>query len=379
MKFMVIMRVRSVELYAIYDSLGEPTVEAVVNGHVAASPGGTSKSKYEAPTVPIRAALRSFGGLKRRLLGNYTQSSFDEILSKSLSQLGSQATTALSLAFFSASSQKVTNTFPILLANVLGGGSHSPKGSPSIQEILVAPVKAKTLPEMLKTVFAVWKDVGENILKKSFAALNYESSWTAAISNEGALDTVSSVASSYRCEIGIDAASSQYYKNGVYLLGDKFRLSQENMIEYVLGLVRDYNLFYIEDPLHQDDFDGFAELCKKLRGRSLVCGDDLISTNFSRFMLALTKCSINSTIVKPNQNGTVSGCLDIIRNSYPYNTIPIVSHRSRETPDTSLCRLAQLAPLAKLGVAGIRTVKLNGLLRLWNTANKPRISKFVIP
>lgn len=367
------MRVKSIDLYPIYDSAGQLTLEATVNSHTAASPGGTSKSKYEAPVIPIAKALGGFAKLKKVLLKEHDQTSFDSLLIKNLPRLGSQATTALSLAFFAAANPKTANTFPNLLANVLGGGAHSPKGAPSVQEILVIPVKAKTLPEAVETVFAMWREVGEVLGKKRFAAFNLESAWTAEIDDDEALDLVASVAKSYKAHLGIDMAASQYFKRGKYDYGAGYVCTPAEELDCMLAWARDYKLLYLEDPLHQDDFEGFAELTKKLRGKTLVCGDDLISTNFSRFTIAVTKGSISAAIIKPNQTGTVSGCLEIIERASYRNVASVLSHRSRETADTSVCRLAQLTPLAKLGVAGIRTAKLNGLLRLWHAAQKPKL------
>jgi enolase len=369
------MRVNSIGVRVIYDSLGGPTLEAEVNGHAAACPAGTSTSKYEAPIAPIPRALRTFAAIKRELLKEHSQGTFDSVLKRSGARLGSQASTALSTAFFAASNPRPLSAFPNLLANVLGGGSHSPKGAPSMQEILVFPEKAKSLPQALEIVFAVWKEIGEALGKKRFAALNYEAAWTAAIDDEKALELVSGVAKSYKALLGVDMAASQYYKKGLYDFGGGYVCKPEEELDCMLAWAKDYRLAYLEDPLQQDDFDGFAELTAKLKGKTLVSGDDLISTNISRFGIAVEKGSVSSVIIKPNQAGTVTESLQVLRFAKSRGIVPVVSHRSRETPDTSLCRLAQLAPLAKLGAAGIRTVKLNGLLRLWQASEKPRLSK----
>jgi len=359
------MQIKSIEIIKIFDSLGSETVEAVLNNKYRASaPSGTSKSKYEMK-LGLEEGMKNFQSLKERLLGDFKQNSFDALLKDKINELGPAVTTALSLAFFSATKGK--NKFPNLLGNVLGGGSHIKKKTKlDIQEILVLPT-AKTIFEEIEILFKVWKDVG-----KSCSCLSYESAWTADITNEEALKLVRKIADQYSAKLGIDLAASQFY-NGKYAYSDK-ELSREEQIDYLVDLSNEYSLYYIEDPLEEDDFLGFSELRKRLK-RTLICGDDLIASHMDRFEKALENNSINSVIVKPNQVGTVSDCLNLMEKAKKNKIISVVSHRSGETTDPTLAKLSQYAPMGKFGVAGIRIAKLNELIRLWNSASNPKMAK----
>lgn len=368
------MKIGKINLRIIRDSLGNKTIEAIVNGHKASSPSGTSKSRYEAKIIETGKSISNFRKMKKQFLRDLTQQKFDELLKKHMKNLGSQATTALSLAFFSkqGEKQKIKNTFPNLLGNVLGGGIHAKKTKMNIQEILVLP-KVKTIPQAIKINMKIWEDVGKEL--KS-AELNIESAWSSNITNEEALDIVSRIAKKYRARIGVDFAASHFYRNRKYIYWDR-KLTREQQIKYVARLTDEYNFVYIEDPLQQKDFSGFRKLKENLSG-ALVCGDDLIATNPKRLGMAIRKKSINAVIVKPNQIGNVTDCLKIIRIARKNKIIPVVSHRSGETKDVSICRLAQYTPLAKFGVTGIRKIKLNELARLWHRAENPRMMKFRI-
>ncbi|MEM7813343.1 MAG: enolase C-terminal domain-like protein [Candidatus Aenigmatarchaeota archaeon] len=375
------IKIQSVDLYPIYDSSGGQTLEAAVNGATASAPGGISTSAYEAKTVPIAMALKAFEKTKKELIGTFSQSSFDAKLEDLMPQLGAQATTALSLAFYAneqslraaAATYSPANTFPNLIGNVLGGGSHTPfKGGLSVQEILIIP-KSKTLPAAIETNFKIWREVGDALAKRGPCGLNYEAAWTADISDDAALALVARIAKKARAAIGIDIAASQLYKSGEYVWSNQ-TLKRESHIERVLELIKKYKLVYVEDPVQQDDFSGFATITAAVSGNALICGDDLVATNLERLKRAIREKAINALIVKPNQTGTVSAAVAVISHATKNKLVPVMSHRSRETSDTAVCTLAQLCPLAKFGVAGIRTAKLNGLLRLWRAAVKPKLA-----
>jgi len=374
----MVTKIEKIELYHIYDSLGGQTLEAVIDGHAAACAGGISRSAYEAPIVPVAQALRVFEKSKKELLGTFSQSSFDAKLSKLLPKIGAQATTALSLAFYSASYSNKPKAnhneqFPTLLGNVLGGGAHSPcKTRMKIQEILTIP-RTKTLTAAIETNFKIWRAVGEELQKRGTCGLGFEAAWAADTTDETALEIVSKIAKQNRAVLGVDMAASQFYRKGQYTWSDKM-LNRDAHIERVLGLAKRFKLGYIEDPVHEDDFEGFAKILERTKGRTFVCGDDLISTNLDRLKRAIRERAINAVIVKPNQNGTIGGSIAVIEHAKRNGITPVISHRSRETPDTSVCKLALQCTIAKFGVAGIRTVKSNGLLRLWRSSSKPQMA-----
>jgi enolase len=138
-------------------------------------------------------------------------------------------------------------------------------------------------------------------------------------------------------------------------------------------LSKEYSLAYIEDPLHEDDFQGFAKLTESIGDKSLICGDDLFATNVSRIQRGIELKSANSIIIKPNQIGTLTDTLNAIDLAKQNNITHIISHRSGESEDTTISHIAfaTQAPFIKTGaVGGERTAKLNELIRIEQEVNK---------
>lgn len=370
-------RVDSIKLRVIYNSFGEKTVEAIINEKFSASSsGGISKSSKEAKVVPPEIAIKNFEKIKKKFLGDFSQEEFDRKLKENENLLGSIVTTSLSLAFFSMEFEKKYRKniryFPNLLVNVLGGGKHSFLEKPEIQEILIMP-KAKSIRDAIEIAIAVWLEV-RDVLKerKILCGLNPEDAWLANISNEEALEIVENIVKRYKAYIGVDFAASSIFKNEYYIYHDK-KLTREEQINYVIKLIKDYNLFYVEDPLEENDEKGFEELSKKTN--ILICGDDIIATNLER--LKKLKDIIKAVIIKPNQAGNVSECLDIIKFSRNKKIVSVISHRSTKTACTSEAKLATFADIAKFSVAGIDCERCNELLRIWEENKNPRVRKII--
>ena len=147
--------------------------------------------------------------------------------------------------------------------------------------------------------------------------------------------------------------------------------STEEQIDYIAGKVDEYDLKYVEDPLDENDYEGFADLTDRVGDRTLVCGDDLFVTNTARLGDGIQQGAANSILIKPNQIGTLTDAFDAIElaveNSYGH----VVSHRSGETEDATIAHLAvgTDAPFIKTGaVGGERTAKLNELIRIEDNA-----------
>ncbi len=369
------MKINKIELKIIFNSFGDKTVEATINGKFSASsPHGISKSSFRAREVDVKRGVKNFNKIKNIFIGSFTQEKLDKLLMKNISKLGTSVTTAISLAFFNATFKPKTNEFPRLLGNVLGGGSFSiaNKSLIEIQEILTIPMN-RTIPESVETNFLIWKEVSEKLKRKGkLLGLNPESGWMANITNEEALYLVTNIAESYGARVGIDFAASHIFKKGKYVYHDKKR-SREEHIDYVIDLIKTYKLLYVEDPIHENDPDGYREI--KKRTKALICGDDLTATHPSRVLEMVRRGSINSVLIKPNQSGNVTDCLKIIEMSKENNTKTVVSHRSKETCSPIVARLSLMSDLAKFGVAGIRICKLNELMRLWNQTKNPRMKK----
>ena len=151
-------------------------------------------------------------------------------------------------------------------------------------------------------------------------------------------------------KIGLDIAASSFYKKGRYYYKNRV-IGGKSQIDYVHGLIKKYKLFYVEDPFHEDDFSGFAELQAKER-KCLVCGDDLLVTNPDRLWSAVGKSSCNAAIVKPNQIGLVSRMIEFLKVCKRNRVQPVFSHRSKESYDDWLADMSVGTKMIKMGIVG---------------------------
>ena len=173
----------------------------------------------------------------------------------------------------------------------------------------------------------------------------------------------------------MDFASNSYYKKktNTYIFEGK-RYKREKYIEYIEELIEEYEIIYAEDPLQEKDFDGFRILNTSLKN-TIITGDDLTTTNPFLLKEAIKNKSIKGIIIKPNQIGTLIESLEVKEIAEKNKIIPVLSHRSGEGDDNTLSKIAieYSFPLAKIGVAGIRIVKINELVRLWNSVKKKKM------
>ena len=393
--------ITEVRLRTILDSRGNPTVEADVlteSGGFgrAAAPSGASTGEHEALERPAREAVAAAREhAVPRLVGTAyagNQREVDQILraadgTEAFEEIGANAAVAISMAAAKAGAdvlgaplfQHLGGTFrgastPVPLGNVLGGGEHAADAT-AIQEFLAAPVGAPGAADAVFANAAVHAAVADRLADRGLSAgLGDEGAWAPAMDDDEALslvvDAVDAVEDEVGFEIavGLDVAGAELYdpEAGVYRYGDVER-SPSEQVEYMADLVRSFDLVYVEDPLDEEDFEGFADLTDLVGDRTLVCGDDLFVTNTDRIHQGIDAGAGNAVLVKPNQIGTLSDAVDAIelgrRNGYE----PVVSHRSGETEDTTIAHLAVAAdaPFIKTGaVGGERTAKLNELIRI---------------
>jgi enolase len=397
--------ITGVRLRRVLDSRGNPTVEADISTESGgfgrgAAPSGASTGEYEAIELPAEEAIANARELAvPRLEGQVyagDQRSVDYVLREAdgtddFSEIGANSAVAISMAAAKAGADMLGaplyqhlggafrgTEFPTPLGNVVGGGEHAADAT-DIQEFLAAPVGA---PSVADAVFAnaavhaaardVLADRGEHPAKGD------EGAWAPAIDDAEAFEVmaeaVSQVAEEVGFEIrfGLDVAAAELYdpEDGVYRYADADRTPDEQ-VEYVADLVEEYDLVYVEDPLDEDDFEGFADLTDRVGEDCLVCGDDLFVTNVDRLETGIEEGAANSILVKPNQIGTLSEAFDAIELARDNGYDPVVSHRSGETEDTTIAHLAvaTAAPFIKTGaVGGERTAKLNELIRIEENA-----------
>lgn len=395
MPFIVDVNVRKV-----LDSRGNPTVEVdiwtdeVVG--TAASPSGASVGKNEVAAFPkkgVEEGIKAFRKLvapKLVGLNVLDHRSIDEIMkeadgTKDLSKVGGNLIIAASMACARAASEELniplfvylggnfTPSIPYPMGNVIGGGKHAVGGT-TIQEFL-ACVQSHDASVSVFANAGVHKNVKEELKKRlpgSALGKGDEGAWVAPLDDREALDVLSrackKASRQYKVPIkpSLDIAASSFYKNGKYVYS-KRELSKKKQIEFVSELVRMYSLASVEDPLEEEDFEGFAEVTDIVGKECLVIGDDIFVTNIERLKKGISMCAGNAILIKPNQIGTVTDMIDTITYAKQHGYDIVVSHRSGETEDTFISHLATAfsAYAIKCGaVGGERTAKLNELVRI---------------
>ena len=385
----------------ILDSRGEPTLEVEVWGGGGfgrgSAPSGRSRGRYEA--VPfasggVDASLSLLRGeISRRLRGRELNLRGTDTLLRELdgtpnfSRIGGNLAVALSFATAKAeaSARGIPlyrllgrgSTLPLPLGNVLGGGAHAGGGGTDLQEILVVAPGARSFQEAALINARVHRRVGELLREKGgrfVGGKGDEGAWVSPLDGKGSLELVRRACEEVGREegrevrMGLDMAASNLYdpskRRYVYPREGK-KLTEEEQLEFALTLVETYDLLYLEDPLHEEDFSGFSRLREEVGRKCLVCGDDLFATNPAR--IERGEGAASAVIIKPNQVGTLTDALTAVELARRGGMVPVASHRSGETEDETIAHLAVGAgcPLIKTGaVGGERTVKLNELIRL---------------
>ena len=409
------LKIRKLRARKIYNSRGEETVEADVwvDGAFgrAAAPAGKSKGGKEVMYYPeggVDESVRLINGeLAEKLIGldASDQENVDEALRKfdgtsDFRKLGGNAAFAVSLATAIAASNaqgkqlfehlRIVDSFklPYPLGNVIGGGAHAGKGAPDWQEMLVSPIGARNVDDAVKANFLVHARAGK-LLDKHLGGFTLgrgdEGAYAPPIRTEEGLRLLKQAADEisdelgFKIRIGVDVAASSLWdpakKKYVYRT-EGIELSREEQMSRVAEWVDRYELFYVEDPLEENDMDGFAELSRMVEGKTLICGDDLIVTNPSILSQAAEKKAVKALIVKPNQVGLLTTAMKSVKIAHERGIIPVVSHRSGEPPEGHLAQLAVAwgGKLLKAGVVGgERVAKANELLRISEVIGKDRM------
>jgi enolase len=268
--------------------------------------------------------------------------------------------------------------FPVPVGNCIGGGLHSvPVNSRKLdfQEFLVLP-KTKNFSDSVFLMKKVHDSIREIFkARKVLGKLNDENALTTSLNNEEVLDIFNKVRnqieeeSSEEIGIGLDVAASSFYDKSSltynYKNPENF-LSKEEQISYLVGLADNYSLSYLEDPIQEEDFEGYGQLKDRV-GSCLVVGDDLTVTQSDRLVEAIKSDSINSIIIKPNQCGSLLEVNKVLKLARKYDLKTIFSHRSGETLDYAIADLAFAsgADFIKTGIYGKeREIKLNRLISI---------------
>lgn len=419
------MEIEKIWAREVLDSRGNPTVEAevTVKGHriTAIAPSGASTGTWEAHE--LRDGGDRYGGkgvlkavenvrteIAKKLVGMdpTDQRAIDEAMieldgTENKTRLGGNATVAVSLAVARAGAmcngvpiyEHIGGdhvTLPVPMLNIINGGKHA-GGNLKIQECMIIPAGAPSFSECLRMSTEVYMHL-KTLLKNKYGvgAIN--------IGDEGGfappLDTVDEALSIIVDSISdagyvpgkdvflaIDAASSEFYKDGVYNV-DGMDLSAGELADHYVELTKTHPLISIEDPFFEDDFATTAELTRKVGNRVQIVGDDLFVTNSKRLARGIDEGAANALLLKVNQIGTVTESGGAAKMSFDNGYNVVVSHRSGESEDTTIADLSVGWGSGEIKTGaparGERTAKYNRLLRieedLGSKAVFPGISKF---
>ena len=406
------MKIQKINAREVLDSRGNPTVEADVtltNGIVgrAIVPSGASTGQRE--------ALELRDGDKNRYLGkgvlkavNFINTEINSALqdlevsnqkmidqtmidldgTETKSRLGANSILAVSLACAKANAKSqnqslfrsfnFSNSFqlPVPMMNIINGGEHA-NNSVDIQEFMIIPAGAPSFKEALRYGTEIFHHLKAVLDKKGLnTAVGDEGGFAPDLkSNEEALEVI---IEAIKCAgytpgkdifIGIDAASSEFYKDGTYnLTSEGLKLTNTEFVDYLASWVKKYPIISIEDGMDENDWEGWEMLTHKLANSVQLVGDDLFVTNSEILAKGIENNIANSILIKVNQIGTLTETFDAMKMALDANYTCVMSHRSGETEDTTIADLAVATSCGQIKTGSLsrsdRLAKYNRLLRI---------------
>ena len=401
--------IEAVHAREILDSRGNPTleVEVLLDDGIAARaavPSGASTGQFEA--VELRDGEDRFGGKgvrravaavideigpailgfeahEQRLL-DVEMCDLDATPDKS--RLGANAILGVSLAVARAAADSAdlplfrylggpnAHTLPVPMMNILNGGAHADTDV-DIQEFMVAPVGAATFSESLQWGTEVYHALKAVLKEQGHATgLGDEGGFAPNLSsNRAALELIATAVSKAGLTLGsdvalaLDVAASEFHNDGGYLFEGELR-DAAWMTDYYSGLVDDFGLVSIEDPLNEEDWDGWVAATDRLGDRVQLVGDDLFVTNPERLARGIAIGAANALLVKVNQIGTLTETFEAVAMAHRAGYACMMSHRSGETEDTTIADLAVATDCGQIKTGAParseRVAKYNQLLRI---------------
>jgi enolase len=394
----------------ILDSRGNPTVEvevALIDGTFAraAVPSGASTGEHEA--VELRDGGERYGG---KGVKKAVQAVLDEIAPAVIglnaddqrlvdqalldldgtpdkSRLGANAILGVSLAVAKSAADSAelplfrylggpnAHILPVPMMNILNGGAHADTGV-DIQEFMVAPIGAPNFYEALRWGAEVYHALKAALKKQGLSTgLGDEGGFAPDVpGTKAALDVISQAIESAGFKLGadvalaLDAAATEFYTDGTGYAFEKQTRTADQMTQFYAELLDSYPLVSIEDPLAEDDWDGWVALTTAIGDRVQVVGDDLFVTNPERLEEGIDKGAANALLVKVNQIGTLTETLDAVSLAHHSGYRTMISHRSGETEDTTIADLAVAVGSGQIKTGAParseRVAKYNQLLRI---------------
>jgi enolase len=400
----------------IIDSRSNPTVETACrldSGFisVASVPSGASTGTYEAlelrdkgnPRYLGKGVLTAVANVNTKLgpgligMDPTNQSGIDEKMismdgTENKSKFGANAILSISMAVAKAGAavqnkplflwtnelakKEGLNAFlrvPTPLFNMINGGLHG-AGNLDFQEFFVIPATSKTFSEGIQAGVEIYQTIGANLARRgAIHSVGDEGGYAPNLfTNADALEVFiesihqTSYVMGRDVFLGLDVAANSFYKNGVYTIRDKTSpLNEDGLLDYYKALNEQYKLALIEDPFYEDAWSAWKKMCSTLSNELTIVGDDLLVTSIKRVEKAIKEKACNGVLIKPNQIGTVSETIAVIKLARTAGWKVIVSHRSGETNDYFIADFAVGvgADYAKFGAParGERVAKYNRL------------------
>jgi len=421
--------IEDVRAREILDSRGNPTLEVdcLLEGGVlgrAAVPSGASTGEHEALELRDGDKGRFRGKGVQKAVAHVVEqiaprvrgrSAFDQLgLDRAMitldgtpnkSKLGANAILGVSLAAAKASAAAFgmplyrylggvhARTLPVPLMNVVNGGAHA-NNNLDLQEFMLVPLGAPSFHEAIRWGAEVFHALAAVLQKRGMStAVGDEGGFAPDLgSNEEGLQVilqaieVAGYAPGKQVALALDAAGSEFFKNGAYVLAGEGNRSLDSaqMVEYYAGLVDRYPIVSIEDGMAEDDWQGWSLLSQRLGSRIQLVGDDLFVTNVERLARGIREHVGNSILVKVNQIGSLSETLSAIELAHRAGYTAVISHRSGETEDVTIADLAVATNAGQIKTGSLsrsdRVAKYNQLIRieeeLGESAHYPGASAF---
>lgn len=414
------MTITRIHAREILDSRGNPTIETEVTVETettgkkstarAAAPSGASTGEFEA--IELRDGGERYGGngvqqavenvntrIAKALVGRNVlrQENLDALMleldgTENKGSLGANAILSVSLACAKAAAKALqvplyryvggvnAVTIPVPMMNILNGGAHSDNNL-DVQEFMILPIGADSITEGIRWCAEVYHHLKKLLKNRGLSvAVGDEGGFAPNIANEEeAIQLIMEAITKagYSCGrgkqfmISLDAAASEWKGNapGEYYLPKSGKLyTTDELIVHWEKMIRRFPIYSIEDPLDEEDWDGWKRLTEKVGDKVILVGDDLFVTNPVRLNKGISMGCGNAILIKPNQIGTLSETMEAIRMAKEHGYETIMSHRSGETEDTTIADLSVGlgSDLIKTGAPcrGERTAKYNRLIRI---------------
>lgn len=403
-------KIKKIKGRQIFDSRGNPTIEVDItleDGSFgrASVPSGASTGAYEAyelrdgeQTLSGKTVLKAVEGINTEIsnvLCGMEASAQEEIDNKMIeldstnnkSRLGANAILGVSLAssraqansegkhLFEYLNSSDSYILPVPMMNLINGGAHS-NNSLFIQEFMIMPVSAETFNHAIITGSEIFHSL-KSLLENDGFSTNVGDEGGVAPDLKTSEDALSYLCKAiekagYRLEedivFALDIAASELYNDGQYFLSNDNASSSDDLIDMWEELTKKYPIFSIEDPLHEDDWDGWVNLNERIGKKTQIVGDDLFVTNPERLKMGIEKNAANSILIKVNQIGTITETLETINIAKNNKYSCVISHRSGETEDTFIADLSVSTNSGQIKTGSMtrsdRVAKYNQLIRI---------------